>query len=115
MARGINSESEQGIARMKSPEVAPASDTDIKTQRPHMYNVVLMNDDYTPMDFVVKILKKFFHKSHEDAVNIMLKVHHKGMGKCGVFTKDVAETKVEQVLNFTKKYDHPLKCGMEKE
>lgn len=78
-----------------------------------MYKVLLLNDDYTPMDFVVEILQQFFHKNREQATHIMLQVHTKGRGVCGVYTKDVAATKVEQVLQFAKAHQHPLQCVME--
>jgi ATP-dependent Clp protease adaptor protein ClpS len=86
-----------------------------RTARPPFYKVLLLNDDFTPMDFVVLILKQVFHKLHEDAINIMLEVHHKGAGTCGVFTRDVAETKVDQVVAIARKNEHPLQCVMEKE
>jgi ATP-dependent Clp protease adaptor protein ClpS len=83
--------------------------------KPPFYKVLLMNDDYTPMDFVVFVLKEIFHKSHADAIRIMLEVHNRGAGTCGVFTRDVAETKVEQVVAAARKNEHPLQCVMEKE
>ena len=87
-----------------------------KTQvkRPHLYRVLLLNDDYTPMEFVIHVLESFFHKSHEQATQIMLHVHHTGVGECGVFTYEVAETKVTQVMDFARKHQHPLQCVMEK-
>ncbi|TDR78323.1 ATP-dependent Clp protease adaptor protein ClpS [Paludibacterium purpuratum] len=78
-----------------------------------MYKVLLLNDDYTPMDFVVQILQRFFHKDREQATIIMLQVHTQGHGVCGIYTKDVAATKVEQVLHFSKVHQHPLQCVME--
>ncbi len=89
--------------------------TKTKTARPPFYKVMLLNDDYTPMDFVVFILKQVFHKRHEEAIQIMLEVHNRGSGTCGVFTRDVAETKVEQVVALARKNEHPLQCVMEKE
>lgn len=86
-----------------------------RTARPPFYKVLLLNDDFTPMDFVVLILKQVFHKLHEDAINIMLEVHNKGAGICGIFTRDVAETKVDQVVAIARKNEHPLQCVMEKE
>jgi len=80
---------------------------------PPMYQVVLLNDDYTPMEFVVEILQVYFHKDYETATQIMLKVHNEGRGVCGVFPKDIAYTKVELVLNHARKFRHPLKCVME--
>lgn len=89
--------------------------TRTKTKKPSLYKVLLLNDDYTPMEFVVYILERVFNKPPEDAMKIMLHVHQKGVGVCGVFTFEVAETKVTQVMNFAKEHDHPLQCTMEKE
>ncbi len=86
-----------------------------KTKRPSLYRVLLLNDDYTPMEFVVHILMSFFNKSEEDAHGIMLHVHRNGVGECGVFTYEVAETKVTQVMDFARKHQHPLQCIMEKQ
>ena len=86
-----------------------------KTKKPSLYKVLLLNDDYTPMEFVVHILEKFFSKSREDAVEVMLHVHRHGVGICGVFTFEVAETKVAQVLQAARQAQHPLQCTMEKE
>ncbi len=86
-----------------------------KTKKPSLYKVLLLNDDYTPMDFVVYVLERFFNKAHEEATMIMLHVHHKGVGICGVYTYEVAETKVAQVMNFARQHQHPLQCTMEKE
>ena len=85
-----------------------------KTKRPNMYRVLLLNDDYTPMEFVVHVLEKFFQKSREEATQVMLHVHHHGVGECGVYTYEVAETKVTQVMDFARKHQHPLQCVMEK-
>jgi ATP-dependent Clp protease adaptor protein ClpS len=85
-----------------------------KTKRPNLYRVLLLNDDYTPMEFVVLVLQRFFNKSSEDATRIMLHVHQNGVGECGVFTYEVAETKVTQVMDFARKHQHPLQCVMEK-
>lgn len=82
---------------------------------PPMYRVVLLNDDYTPMEFVVYILQEFFHLSRELATQIMLEVHNKGKAVCGVFTRDIAETKVQLVIEFARQNEHPLKCVMEAE
>jgi ATP-dependent Clp protease adaptor protein ClpS len=89
--------------------------TRTKTQRPSLYKVLLLNDDYTPMDFVVYILEHFFNKPREEATRIMLHVHQKGVGVCGVYTYEVAETKVAQVMSFARQHQHPLQCTMEKE
>ena len=85
-----------------------------KTKRPHLYRVLILNDDYTPMEFVVHVLEKFFQKDVEAATQIMLHVHHHGIGECGVFTYEIAETKVTQVMDFARKHQHPLQCVMEK-
>ncbi|NOY63726.1 MAG: ATP-dependent Clp protease adapter ClpS [Gammaproteobacteria bacterium] len=85
-----------------------------KLKRPPLYKVVLLNDDYTPMDFVVHVLENFFFMSREKATAIMLKVHSDGVGLCGVFSRDVAETKVAQVNRFSRENQHPLQCAMEK-
>ncbi|HWD28304.1 MAG TPA: ATP-dependent Clp protease adapter ClpS [Rhizomicrobium sp.] len=86
-----------------------------KVKKPSLYKVLLLNDDYTPMEFVVHILEKIFNKNREQAVEIMLHVHRNGVGICGVFTYDVAETKVAQVTEFARRHQHPLQCTMEKE
>src|SRR5690242_13551506 len=85
-----------------------------RTKRPNLYRVLLLNDDYTPMEFVVHVLERFFNKNREDATRIMLHVHHNGVGECGIFTYEVAETKVTQVMDFARKHQHPLQCVMEK-
>jgi len=85
-----------------------------RTKRPNLYRVLLLNDDYTPMEFVVHVLERFFNKTREDATRIMLHVHQNGVGECGVFTYEVAETKVTQVMDFARKHQHPLQCVMEK-
>ncbi|MES2229784.1 MAG: ATP-dependent Clp protease adapter ClpS [Burkholderiaceae bacterium] len=84
-----------------------------KTEPPRMYQVVLLNDDYTPMEFVVMILQEYFNRDLETATQIMLKIHHDGRGVCGVYTKDVAATKVELVLAAARRGGHPLQCIME--
>ncbi|MCC6921069.1 MAG: ATP-dependent Clp protease adapter ClpS [Alphaproteobacteria bacterium] len=86
-----------------------------KTKKPSLYKVLLLNDDYTPMEFVVHILERFFSKSREESVRIMLHVHQHGVGLCGVFTYEVAETKVTQVIDFAREHQHPLQCTMEKD
>jgi ATP-dependent Clp protease adaptor protein ClpS len=85
-----------------------------KAKRPNLYRVLILNDDYTPMEFVVHVLEKFFQKDVEAATKIMLHVHHHGIGECGVFTYEIAETKVTQVMDFSRKHQHPLQCVMEK-
>ena len=84
-----------------------------KLKRPPLYKVILLNDDYTPMEFVVHVLEHFFHMGREQATQVMLHVHTRGMGVCGVFTKDVAETKVALVNDFSRENQHPLLCTME--
>jgi len=86
-----------------------------KTKKPSLYKVLLLNDDYTPMEFVVHILERFFNKNRDEAVQIMLHVHRHGVGICGVYTYEVAETKVAQVIEFARRHQHPLQCTMEKE
>ena len=86
-----------------------------RTKPPQMYQVVMLNDDYTPMEFVVYVLERFFQKSREDATRIMLHVHQHGVGVCGVFTYEVAETKVAQVIETARRHQHPLQCTMEKD
>ena len=84
-----------------------------KVKSPPMFKVMLLNDDYTPMDFVVVVLQQFFSLSREKATQIMLKVHREGAGVCGIYPRDVAATKVEQVLEFANQHQHPLRCVME--
>ena len=84
-------------------------------KKPPLYKVILLNDDYTPMEFVVRVLERYFHKSREEATRIMLQVHQKGLGICGVFTREVAETKVRQVMLYAAESQHPLQCSMEPE
>ena len=86
-----------------------------KLKKPEMYKVLLLNDDYTPMEFVVVVLERFFSKAREQAVQIMLHVHQKGVGVCGVFPRDIAETKVRLVMDFSQDHQHPLQCTMEPE
>lgn len=86
-----------------------------KTQKPSMYKVMLLNDDYTPMEFVVLVLETYFNKNREEATRIMLHVHRRGLGLCGVYTYEVAETKVAQVQDAARRAQHPLQCIMEKE
>jgi ATP-dependent Clp protease adaptor protein ClpS len=86
-----------------------------KTKKPSMYKVIMLNDDYTPMEFVVHVIERFFGKSREEATRIMLHVHQRGVGVCGVFTYEVAETKVTQVMDFARQHQHPLQCTLEKD
>jgi len=85
-----------------------------KTKRPNLYRVLLLNDDYTPMEFVVHVVERFFGKDREEATRIMMHVHQHGVGECGVYTYEVAETKVTQVMDFARKHQHPLQCVMER-
>jgi ATP-dependent Clp protease adaptor protein ClpS len=82
-------------------------------QPPSMYKVILLNDDYTPMDFVVEVLESFFRMTQEQAARVMMSVHNKGVGVCGIFTRDIAETKVVQVNEYSQNNQHPLLCAME--
>lgn len=86
-----------------------------KAKKPPFYKVVLLNDDFTPMDFVVMLLKQLFHKTHEDAIKLMLEVHNRGSAICGLYTLDVAETKTEQAVAAARVNDYPLQCLVEKE
>ena len=96
------------------PGTAVITKTKPQTKRPSLYRVLILNDDYTPMEFVVHVLERFFNKDHETATRIMLHVHHHGIGECGIYTYEVAETKVTQVMDFARKHQHPLQCVMEK-
>ena len=89
--------------------------TKAKTKKPSLYKVLLLNDDYTPMEFVVYVLERFFGMDLDQATRVMLHVHQKGVGVCGVYTFEVAETKVTQVMDFAREHQHPLQCTMEKE
>ncbi len=97
-----------------NPENGVVTKVRPKVKRPSMYRVLLLNDDYTPMEFVVHVLERFFNKGREEATRIMMHVHHHGVGECGVFTYEVAETKVTQVMDFARRNQHPLQCVMEK-
>ena len=96
-------------------DVGVALKTRARTKRPPLYKVLLLNDDYTPMEFVVHILERFFGMTHAQAFEIMLTVHKKGVAVVGVFSHEVAETKVTQVMDFARRHQHPLQCTMEKE
>ena len=98
-----------------SPNTGVVVKTRPKTRKPAMYKVLMLNDDYTPMEFVVHVLERFFQKSREEATRIMLHVHRRGVGVCGVFTYEVAETKVTQVMDLARQNQHPLQCTIEKE
>ncbi len=98
---------------LKSPGSSTATEKRVKTKTPPMYKVILLNDDYTTMEFVVHILQKFFQKSFEEGTRIMLHVHHKGLGICGLYPFEIAETKVSQVTDYARKNEFPLQCTME--
>ncbi|RJK99230.1 ATP-dependent Clp protease adapter ClpS [Paracoccus aestuarii] len=105
---------------MTAPE-KPSDESDLavkpraKSQRPPMYKVLMLNDDFTPMEFVVHVLERLFHMTHAQAIEIMLTVHRKGVAVVGVFSHEVAETKVAQVMELARRQQHPLQCTMEKE
>ena len=101
--------------RKGGPSTGVITRTRPKTKKPSMYKVLMLNDDYTPMEFVVHVLQRFFNKGPEDATRIMLHVHQRGVGICGVFTYEIAETKVNQVMDLARQEQHPLQCTMEKE
>ncbi|WP_274424462.1 ATP-dependent Clp protease adapter ClpS [Chelativorans sp. YIM 93263] len=103
---------EGGEGTGRGTEVITRSRT--KTKKPSLYRVLLLNDDYTPMEFVIHVLERFFQKDREAATQIMLHVHNHGVGECGVYTFEVAETKVAQVMDFARQHQHPLQCVMEK-
>ena len=91
-----------------------ATKTRAKPKKPSQFKVLLLNDDYTPMEFVVMVLKRFFHMDLEQATRVMLHVHQKGVGVCGIFPYEIAETKVNQVMDFARQNQHPLQCTLEK-
>lgn len=105
---------EGGDDGQQAPVGSVATKVKPRAKRPNLYRVLILNDDYTPMEFVVHVLEKFFQKDEEAATKIMLHVHHHGIGECGVFTYEVAETKVTQVMDFARRHQHPLQCVMEK-
>ncbi len=97
------------------PNVGVVTKTRTRTRKPAMYKVLMLNDDYTPMEFVVHVLERFFQKTREESTRIMLHVHRRGVGVCGVFTYEVAETKVTQVMDLARQNQHPLQCTIEKD
>ena len=117
----LNFEIERSMANTIKPiddddnETGVATKSRPKTKKPAMYKVLMLNDDFTPMEFVVHVLERFFSKTHEEAMQIMLHVHQRGVGICGVFTYEVAETKVTQVMDLAKEHQHPLQCTIEKD
>tara|TARA_B100000749_G_scaffold73192_1_gene54975 strand:+ start:438 stop:860 length:423 start_codon:yes stop_codon:yes gene_type:complete len=98
----------------ENPEIGIATKTRAKPKKPSQYRVLMLNDDYTPMEFVVMVLKRFFRMDLDEATRVMLHVHQRGVGVCGVFPYEVAETKVNQVMDFAKQNQHPLQCTLEK-
>jgi len=97
------------------PDIGVVTKTRPKVKKPSMYKVLMLNDDYTPMEFVVHVLERVFGKTGDEATRIMLHVHQKGVGVCGVYTYEVAETKVTQTMDLARKHQHPLQCTLEKE
>jgi ATP-dependent Clp protease adaptor protein ClpS len=97
------------------PASGIAVKTRTRTKKPSMYKVLMLNDDYTPMEFVVHVLKRFFAKSHDEATRIMLHVHRRGVGICGVYTYEVAEAKVNLTMDLARQQQHPLQCTIEKD
>ena len=110
-----SSDDERDGDRHGAPNTGIVTKTRPKTQKPSMYKVLLLNDDYTPMEFVIQVLESFFNKNRDEATRIMLHVHKKGVGLCGVYTYEIAETKVMQVMAAARQAQHPLQCVMEKE
>lgn len=109
------SENENNRPNDDGPQTGVVIKTRPKTKRPSMYKVLMLNDDYTPMEFVVHVLERFFGKNREEATRIMMHVHQRGVGVCGVYTYEVAETKVTQVMDLARQNQHPLQCTIEKE
>jgi ATP-dependent Clp protease adaptor protein ClpS len=95
-------------------QIGVATKTRTRAKKPSMFKVLMLNDDYTPMEFVVMVLKNFFHMDLEQATRVMLHVHQKGVGVCGIFPYEIAETKVNQVMDFARQNQHPLQCTLEK-
>ena len=112
-AEGGDADGDEGSGRGAGTQVITRAKA--KTKKPSLYRVLLLNDDYTPMEFVIEVLRRFFGKDAEEATRIMLHVHHNGVGLCGVYTFEIAETKVTQVMEFSRKHQHPLQCIMEKQ
>ena len=113
-AAGDDGDKDGGNTGGGGSQTGVATKTQPKTKQPSMYKVLLLNDDYTPMEFVVMVLKRFFRMDLEQATRVMLQVHQKGVGICGVFSYEVAETKVNQVMDFARQNQHPLQCTLEK-
>ena len=102
------------MAQINNTEDIQLSPEKQKTKLPSIYKVIILNDDYTPMEFVVYTIQNVFKKSHDEATRIMLKIHTEGLGVCGMFPLEIAETKMKQVLNLAKEHQHPLQCIIEK-
>jgi ATP-dependent Clp protease adaptor protein ClpS len=105
---------DDGDARTGDSDVGVATKTRVATRKPSLYKVLLLNDDYTPMEFVVMVLQRFFRMDIEQATRVMLHVHQRGVGVCGIFSLEVAETKVTQVMDCARAHQHPLQCALEK-
>jgi len=112
---GGGDEDDGGDADVGRPGTGVATQIKPRTKKPSMYKVLMLNDDYTPMEFVVYVLERFFQKSRDDATRVMLHVHQRGVGICGVYSYEVAETKVTQVMDFARQNQHPLQCTLEKD
>ena len=105
---------DDNIKQGDTPEHGVAVKTRVNTKKPSMYKVLMLNDDYTPMEFVIHVLESFYNKAHEEATQIMLHVHQNGVGTCGVYTYEIAETKVNQTMDLAQQHEHPLQCTIEK-
>lgn len=115
MSEPIDQDPDRGIGGNDGASTNVVVKSRTKTKKPSMYKVLMLNDDYTPMEFVVHVLESFFGKDREEATQIMLHVHQRGVGICGVYSYEVAETKVTQVIDYARKHQHPLQCTLEKE
>ncbi|KLE32344.1 ATP-dependent Clp protease adapter ClpS [Aurantiacibacter luteus] len=105
---------DEGVGGGGREQLGVATKTRAKSKKPSQYKVLMLNDDYTPMEFVVLVLKRFFRMDLEEATRVMLHVHQRGVGVCGIFPYEVAETKVNQVMDFARENQHPLQCTLEK-
>lgn len=110
----MDNDADKGSGDDDNIDLGVATKTRAKTKKPSPYKVLILNDDYTPMEFVVLVLKRFFNMDIDEATRVMLHVHQKGVGVCGTFSYEVAETKVTQVMDFARKNEHPLQCTLEK-
>jgi len=107
-------EEQNNNINLDEPQRGVLPNTKPKTKKPSLYKVILLNDDYTPMEFVIYVIEKLFNKNHEEATRIMLHVHQNGLGICGIYTYEVAETKSNAVIDLAKSNQHPLQCTIEK-